>query len=101
MCIYDLAILRPDFLKIAGFWLAIGGLLGQGVIVFLVPRRRSIERILRLFLVGLSIIGIVANRIGDIELSAPRHLAECQAETVVSAIKPFSGQVFQMITYGN
>ena len=101
MCLYDVPILTPDFLKIAGFWLAVIGLVGQGAIVFVMPRRISAEKILRLLLVGIAIVGIAANRIGDVALASPRHLAECQAQKVVSAIKPYAGQLFQIITYRN
>jgi hypothetical protein len=99
MCLYDLAILRPDFLKIGGFWLAVIGLVGQGIIVFSMPRRISTERIVRLLLVGIAIVGIAANRMGDVALASFRHLAECQTQKVISAIKPYAGQLFQMVTY--
>ncbi len=101
MCIYNLYLFAPDFLKWLGFWLAITGLAGQGIVVFILPTRRSFERLLRLGLVGVAIFGVALNRIGDMEKSAPRHLAECQANKISSAIKPYSGQIFQMVTYEN
>jgi hypothetical protein len=88
-----------DFLSSAGFWLIIVGLIGEAIVIFVPVGRRRVEKGLSLAFTVMIAFGVAAEHIGDSEKSSPRHLSDSQRTKVITALKAFDHQKFQMITY--
>jgi hypothetical protein len=92
----------PEFLKKIGFIILIIGLAGEIGVLFIPHRRWKLEKTLAVLFILIVIAGVTVERIGDArlaEMNGPRHLSDKQMSQLVDALKPFSGQIFQMITY--
>jgi hypothetical protein len=92
----------PEFLKTIGFSVLLLGLAGEIVVLFVPHNRRKLEKSLSVLFILIVIAGVAVERLGDARLAeenGPRHLSNDQVSQLVDELQPFTGQLFQIITY--
>jgi hypothetical protein len=90
-----------DELKSIRFTILIIGVAGDILVLFIPSSKKVLERSASVVFIIVIILGIWIDHIGDRWATGPRSLTDKQRERLVAELTPFSGQIFQMITYPN
>jgi len=89
---------NPEFWSSVGFWVLVGGLVGEGLVISFVPSGK-LEKALAVLCTLVVIVGVAVEHIADSRRLADRTLSDGQVATIVADLKPFEGQLFQITTF--
>jgi hypothetical protein len=88
---------NPAFWSSIGFWTLMLGLVGDLIVIF-VPSGRT-EKILATIFTLLIALGVLVEHVADAKRFGPRTLDEAQQTRIISLLKPFAGQEYEVVPY--
>lgn len=90
--------INPALLSSMGFWILIAGLVGEGLVIVLVPSGK-LEKAFSVFCTIVIIGGVAVERIGDKQRFGPRRLTPAQQEKIAIKLRRFAGERIDVLAY--
>jgi len=86
---------NPALWSSIGFWILVAGLVGEGIVIVVVPSGK-LEKALSVLCTILIIAGVTIEHVADAKRFGPRRLSADQVQHLVTLLKPFAGQEFSL-----